>query len=62
MYDKNGVQEVGPLGGGGPGGVDDPSAFFAAVFGGERFHDYVSSSHLSLYSVIHAFHKTPPDR
>jgi hypothetical protein len=51
VYDKHGIQEVGPLGGGGPGGVDDPSAFFAAVFGGERFHDYVRPSHLSPYPI-----------
>jgi hypothetical protein len=38
VYDKHGIQEVGALGG---GGADDPSAFLAAVFGGERFHDYV---------------------
>jgi hypothetical protein len=23
------------------GGMDDPAGFFAAVFGGERFYDYV---------------------
>jgi hypothetical protein len=50
VYDKHGIQEVGPLGGGGPGGVDDPSAFFAAVFGGERFHDYVSPFFIPLFT------------
>ena len=34
--------------GGGPGGVEDPSAFFAAVFGGDRFHDYVRKPRLRL--------------
>ena len=26
------------------GGMDDPAGFFAAVFGGERFYDYVRIS------------------
>ena len=26
------------------GGMDDPAGFFAAVFGGERFYDYVRMS------------------
>jgi len=39
VYDKHGIQEVGPLNG--QGGVEDPGAFFAAVFGGDRFNDYV---------------------
>ncbi|KAG9052225.1 hypothetical protein FS842_010295 [Serendipita sp. 407] len=38
-YDKYGIQENGPLGSG--TGPEDPSAFFAAVFGGERFYDYI---------------------
>ncbi|PVF99843.1 DnaJ-domain-containing protein [Serendipita vermifera] len=37
-YDKHGIQEVGALNG---AGMEDPSAFFAAVFGGDRFHDYI---------------------
>lgn len=35
VYDKHGRAEDGPLGG--AGGVEDPSAFFAAVFGGDRY-------------------------
>ncbi|CAG8733227.1 14188_t:CDS:2, partial [Acaulospora colombiana] len=48
-YDKHGIQEVGALGG---GGVEDPSAFFAAVFGGDRFNDYVSLKPIGEISLM----------
>lgn len=37
VYDKHGIQESV----GGMSGPEDPSAFFAAVFGGDRFYDYI---------------------
>lgn len=40
------MQEDGPLGA--TGGVEDPAAFFAHVFGGDRFFDYVSHSSIQL--------------
>ena len=41
------------------GGMDDPAGFFAAVFGGERFYDYVrtSSWRLSSYLSLHRLGK-----
>ena len=37
VYDKNGKEMVESAG----AGAEDPSAFFAMVFGGERFYDLV---------------------
>jgi len=38
VYDKNGKKMVSTEGG---PNVEDPASFFANVFGGERFMDYV---------------------
>jgi hypothetical protein len=38
VYDKNGKKMVSTEGG---SNVEDPASFFANVFGGERFMDYV---------------------
>ncbi len=46
VYDKNGKKMVSTEGG---SNVEDPASFFANVFGGERFMDYVHpflSSHV----------------
>jgi hypothetical protein len=40
VYDKNGKKMVSKEGG---SGIEDPAGFFANVFGGERFIDYVAS-------------------
>lgn len=45
VYDKNGKEMVEKMGG---MGEQDPSAFFAMVFGGDRFHDLVSPSQYQL--------------
>ncbi len=36
------------------GGMEDPAGFFAAVFGGERFYDYVriSSRRYHKYLIL----------
>ncbi len=46
MYDKNGAKMMEKEGG---VGVDDAAGFFANVFGGERFQDYVRDYPLSIY-------------
>jgi len=56
VYDKHGIEEVGPLNGN--GGVEDPSAFFAQVFGGDRFNDYVSHSHYSIIELTQHFYRS----
>jgi hypothetical protein len=38
VYDKNGKKMVSAEGG---SNIEDPATFFANVFGGERFMDYV---------------------
>jgi hypothetical protein len=38
VYDKQGRESMDKVA---QGGMDDPAGFFAAVFGGERFYDYV---------------------
>lgn len=40
VYDKNGKKMVSSEGG---SNIEDPAGFFANVFGGERFMDYVRS-------------------
>ena len=40
VYDKNGKKMVSKEG----SNVEDPAGFFANVFGGERFMDYVRSA------------------
>lgn len=49
VYDKQGKESMDKVA---QGGMEDPAGFFAAVFGGERFYDYVRISsrryHLSL--------------
>jgi hypothetical protein len=41
VYDKNGKKMVSKEGG---SNIEDPAGFFANVFGGERFIDYVRPS------------------
>jgi len=43
VYDKSGKKTVNSEGG---SNVEDPASFFANVFGGERFMDYVRASDL----------------
>lgn len=38
VYDKQGKESMDKVA---HGGMEDPAGFFAAVFGGERFYDYV---------------------
>ena len=38
VYDKQGLESMNKVA---QGGMEDPASFFAAVFGGERFYDYV---------------------
>lgn len=51
VYDRNGAKMVDKEGG---VGVDDAAGFFANVFGGERFKDYVSCSRFVLRIWPHA--------
>lgn len=37
------------------GGMDDPAGFFAAVFGGERFYDYVRMSSRRYHNFLILF-------
>ncbi len=46
MYDKNGAKMMEKEGG---VGVDDAAGFFANVFGGERFQDYVRDDHFHIF-------------
>lgn len=48
VYDKQGKESMEKVA---QGGMDDPAGFFAAVFGGERFYDYVRIS-------SHPYHKS----
>lgn len=48
VYDKNGAKMTEKEGG---IGVDDAAGFFANVFGGERFQDYVSRQASALMSL-----------
>ncbi|KAJ3488653.1 hypothetical protein NLI96_g2681 [Meripilus lineatus] len=55
VYDRNGAKMVDKEGG---ISMDDAAGFFANVFGGERFKDYVSYSHLP-HSFTFSIHPLP---